>query len=81
MCFESFELSSFENVIEPECDVILYLCCIYGSGCLYIILCRAAPNISGIHIRSNNKDNICLYRLQLCLLEILFFFFVTTRQS
>ena len=35
---------------------ICNLCCIYGSGCLYIILCRAAPNICGNHLRWNNKD-------------------------
>ena len=53
---------------------ICNLCCIYGSGCLYIILCRAAPNICGNHLRSINKDNICLCCLQLRLLGIPFLF-------
>ena len=58
---------------------ICNLCCTYGSGCLYIILCRTALKICGIHLRSNNRDNICLYCLQLRLLDtsffVVFFFF------
>ena len=54
---------------------ICNLCCTYGSGCLYIILCRTALNICGIHLRSNNRNNICLYCLQLRLLDTSFFFF------
>ena len=52
---------------------ICNLCCTYGSGCLYIILCRTALNICDIHLRSNNRDNICLYCLQLRLLDTSFF--------
>ena len=66
---------------------ICNLCCTYGSGCLYIILCRTALNICGIHLRSNNRDNICLYCLQLrlsdtsFLLFFFFFFFVARHKS
>ena len=86
MSFESFVLSSFKNVIEPECDVIFAICAVFMAVVAYIILCGAAPNICGIHLHSNKKDNVCLYCLQLRLLDIpfllfFFFFFVTTRRS
>ena len=33
--FESFELSSFENVIEPECDVIFAICAVFMAVVVY----------------------------------------------
>ena len=53
---------------------ICNLCCTYGSGCL-LILCRTALNICGIRLRSNNRDNICLYCLQTTFIRYIFFFF------
>ena len=85
--FESFELSSFEKCYRTGVRCyICNLCCTHGSGCLYIILCRTALNICGIHLRSNNIDNICLYSLQLRLLDtsffvVFFFFFFVARHK